>query len=129
MEEHKRKIRSDIMKRVKILYGVFVIVALCVLVRIGYVQFGSRETRINAERLHRRLVFVDSLKAHRGSILARDGRPLATSIFRKSIYFDFGSEGFDKREASPSCSHDTSATRAPGSTTTKWSPSATAASR
>ena len=99
MEEHKRKIRSDIMKRVKILYGVFVIVALCVLVRIGYVQFGSRETRINAERLHRRLVFVDSLKAHRGSILARDGRPLATSIFRKSIYFDFGSEGFDKREA------------------------------
>ena len=124
MEEHKRKIRSDIMKRVKILYGVFVIVALCVLVRIGYVQFGSRETRINAERLHRRLVFVDSLKAHRGSILARDGRPLATSIFRKSIYH------FSRMPTrSPSCSHDTSATRAPGSTTTKWSPSATAASR
>ena len=98
MEEQKKKMISEISRRVKKLYMIFTIVAICVFLRIGYVQFLCGETATNAERLRSTLVFVDTLQAHRGSILARDGKPLATSIFRQSVYFDFGSEGFDNRE-------------------------------
>lgn len=98
MEEHKRKMISDITSRVKVLYGFFTLVAILVFVRIGYVQFVSRETAINAAKLRKTIIFKDSIAAHRGSIFARDGKPLATSIFRQSIIFDFGSEGFDNRE-------------------------------
>lgn len=100
MEEQKKKMISEISRRVTVLYALFTIVAICVFMRIGYVQFLSRETATNAERLRKTIIFKDttSLQAHRGSILARDGKPLATSIFRQSVYFDFGSEGFDNRE-------------------------------
>lgn len=98
MEEQKKKMISEISRRVKKLYMIFTIVAICVFLRIGYVQFLSRETAIIADSLRKTLIFVDTLQAHRGSILARDGKPLATSIFRQSVYFDFGSEGFDNRE-------------------------------
>lgn len=98
MEEQKKKMISEISRRVKVLYALFTIVAIFVFLRIGYVQFLSSETAKNADRLRSTLIFVDSLQAHRGSILARDGKPLATSIFRQSVYFDFGSEGFDNRE-------------------------------
>ncbi len=98
MEEQKKKMISEISRRVKVLYALFTLVAICVFLRIGYVQFLCGETATNADRLRSTLVFVDSLQAHRGSILARDGKPLATSIFRQSVYFDFGSEGFDNRE-------------------------------
>lgn len=100
MEEQKKKMISEISRRVKKLYMIFTIVAICVFLRIGYVQFLCGETATNAERLRKTIIFKDttSLQAHRGSILARDGKPLATSIFRQSVYFDFGSEGFDNRE-------------------------------
>lgn len=100
MEEQKKRMISEISNRVKVLYAIFTLVAICVFMRIGYVQFLSRETAENADRLRETLIFKDttSLKAHRGSILARDGKPLATSIFRQSVFFDFGSEGFDNRE-------------------------------
>lgn len=98
MEEQKKRMLSEISHRVKVLYALFTLVAIFVFLRIGYVQFLSGETAENAERLRKTLIFVDSLQAHRGSILARDGKPLATSIFRQSVFFDFGSEGFDDRE-------------------------------
>lgn len=100
MEEQKKKMISEISRRVKKLYMIFTIVAICVFLRIGYVQFLCGETATNAERLRKTIIFKDttSLQAHRGSILARDGKPLATSIFRQSVHFDFGSEGFDNRE-------------------------------
>lgn len=100
MEEQKKKMISEISRRVTVLYALFTIVAICVFLRIGYVQFLCGETATNAERLRKTIIFKDttSLQAHRGSILARDGKPLATSIFRQSVYFDFGSEGFDNRE-------------------------------
>lgn len=98
MEEHKKRMISEISNRVKVLYAIFTLVAISVFLRIGYVQFLSGETAENADRLRSTLIFVDSLQAHRGSILARDGKPLATSIFRQSVFFDFGSEGFDNRE-------------------------------
>ncbi len=98
MEEQKKRMLSEISHRVKMLYALFTLVAIFVFLRIGYVQFLSGETAENADSLRKTLIFVDSLQAHRGSILARDGEPLATSIFRRSVFFDFGSEGFDNRE-------------------------------
>lgn len=88
------EIKSDILFRVKALYLVFIILVALVLLRLLYVQFGSRETRINAERLSQRIFRTDTLYAHRGEILARDGEPLAISIFRYQPLFDFASEGF-----------------------------------
>ena len=98
MEEHKRRMISDIKRRVKALYAIFTIVAILVFVRIGCVQFFSHDTAVNAEKLRRNIIVKDSLAAHRGSIFDRNGKPLATSIFRQSVIFDFGSEGFDNRE-------------------------------
>lgn len=89
---------SDIKRRVKALYAIFTIVAILVFVRIGCVQFFSHDTAVNAEKLRRNIIVKDSLAAHRGSIFDRNGKPLATSIFRQSVILDFGSEGFDNRE-------------------------------
>ena len=88
------EIKSDILFRVKALYLFFIVLALLVLVRLLYVQFGSSETRINARRLSGRIFRTDTLYAQRGAILARDGEPLAISIFRYQPLFDFSSEGF-----------------------------------
>lgn len=88
------EIKSDILFRVKALYLFFIVLVALVLLRLLYVQFGSRETRINAGRLSHRIFRTDTLYAQRGGILARDGEPLAISIFRYQPLFDFSSEGF-----------------------------------
>lgn len=92
------QIKSDILTRVRGLYLVFIFVVAVVLVRLCYVQFLAPETRINARRLSTRIFLPDTVYAQRGSILARDGEPLAISIFRYQPYFDFASEGFSDRE-------------------------------
>ncbi len=88
------EIKSDILFRVKALYLFFIVLVAVILVRLFYVQFASRETRINADRLSQRIFRVDTVYAQRGGILARDGEPLAISLFRYQPLFDFSSEGF-----------------------------------
>ena len=88
-------IKRDILLRVRILYLLFIAAGLCIFGRIVWVQFFSREVADNAERLHSRIFIKEELKARRGNILARNGEPLATSIFRYQVAFDFGSEGLD----------------------------------
>ena len=56
------------------------------------------ETATNAARLESRIYLTDTVISRRGSILAHDGEPLATSILRYRIDFDMGSEGFDDEE-------------------------------
>lgn len=92
------QIKSDILTRVRGLYLVFIAVVVLVLVRLVYVQFFAPETRTNAQRLSTRIFLPDTVYAQRGSILARDGEPLATSIFRYQPQFDFASEGFADEE-------------------------------
>lgn len=88
------EIKSDILFRVKALYLFFIVLVAVILVRLFYVQFGSRETRVNAERLSQRIFRVDTVYAQRGGIFARGGEPLAISLFRYQPLFDFSSEGF-----------------------------------
>ncbi len=85
---------AEIGMRMYFLYGIFILLAVAVIFRIVHVQL-SDEVAVNSERLRNKIIFIDSLEAHRGSILSRDGRPLAESVFRKSILFDFASEGLD----------------------------------
>lgn len=89
------KIKSDILLRVRLLYVLFVAVGAVVLVRLVWVQLFSREVAYNAERLESRIFRTDTLYAHRGRILARDGEPLAVSMPRYQVEMDFGSEGLD----------------------------------
>lgn len=88
-------IKRDILLRVRALYILFMLAGIIVFARLVWVQFGSREVERNAERLHERIFTVEKIKARRGNILARNGEPLATSIFRYQVDFDFGSEGLD----------------------------------
>lgn len=98
MPQEPSNIKSDILLRVNALYLIFVVVVLVVLVRLVCVQFFSHETRTNARRLSARIFLPDTLYAQRGSILSRDGEPLAISIFRYQPLFDFDSEGFEDTE-------------------------------
>lgn len=95
----KRKRDSDIKDemygRVKRVYGVFILVGLCVMVRLVWVLAFSGEVAYNADRLQQRIFVADSVYSRRGSILARDGEPLATSILRYRVDFDMAGEGFD----------------------------------
>lgn len=91
----RKDIKSDILTRVRVLYVLFIVLGLVIFARLIWVQVFSTEVAFNAERLEGRIFREQEIKAHRGSILTRDGEPLATSIFRYQVEMDFGSEGFD----------------------------------
>ena len=84
--------------RVKRVYIAFIIAALVIIARLVWVMLPTSETAYNAERLESRIFFSDTIISRRGSILSRDGEPLATSILRYRLDFDMGSEGFDDEE-------------------------------
>ena len=102
MAKQKRDIevsvREEMFRRVKALYWSFIFIGICVLARIVWVSFFSAEVSHNSSRLDERIFVPDSVYARRGSILARDGEPLATSILRYRVDFDMASEGFDSLE-------------------------------
>lgn len=95
MKEERSKIKSDILLRVRLLYVLFILVAGVVLARLVWVQLFSAEVSYNAQRLSSRIFTEEVIPAQRGSILSRDGEPLATSIFRYRVAFDFASPGLD----------------------------------
>ena len=98
MEEQKRRMQREIMSRLKVIYVIFIIIIVLIVGKLIIIQFADADIARLSQRIHRNIIQRDTLYAHRGSILSRDGKPLATSIFRRSIIFDFGSEGFDNRE-------------------------------
>ena len=73
----------------------FILAGGVVLVRLVWVQLFSAEVAYNADRLSSRIFTEEVIPAQRGSILSRDGEPLATSIFRYQAAFDFASPGLD----------------------------------
>lgn len=97
MENHNKHIYTHTIGRLKFLYALLVIALIWFCARIVQIQFFKPQTRHNSELIHAssQITKRDTLYAHRGSILARDGRPLATSIFRYRVTLDFGSEGFE----------------------------------
>jgi len=95
MKPERSKIKSDILLRVRLLYVLFILAGGVVLVRLVWVQLFSAEVAYNAARLSSRIFTEEVIPAQRGSILSRDGEPLATSIFRYQAAFDFASPGLD----------------------------------
>lgn len=97
MAAKKREIdiKDEMYSRVKTVYILFILVGLCVMVRLVWVLGFSGEIACNADRLQQRIFVADSVYSRRGSILARDGEPLATSILRYRVDFDMAGEGFD----------------------------------
>lgn len=95
MKEPKSKIKSDILLRVRLLYVFFILMGTVVFGRLVWVQLFSREVDYNAARLAGRIFTEEIIPARRGNILARNGEPLATSIFRYQVLFDFAAEGID----------------------------------
>ena len=95
MKPERSKIKSDILLRVRLLYVLFILAGAVVLVRLVWVQLFSAEVAYNADRLSSRIFTEEVIPAQRGSILSRDGEPLATSIFRYQAAFDFASPGLD----------------------------------
>ena len=95
MGEERSKIKSDILLRVRLLYVLFILARAVVLARLVWVQLFSAEVAYNADRLASRIFTEKEIPAQRGSILSRDGEPLATTIFRYQAAFDFASPGLD----------------------------------
>ena len=95
MKQERSKIKSDILLRVRLLYVLFILAGGIVLLRLVWVQLFSAEVAYNADRLSSRIFTEEVIPAQRGSILSRDGEPLATSIFRYQAAFDFASPGLD----------------------------------
>jgi cell division protein FtsI (penicillin-binding protein 3) len=98
MAKRGEDIRGEMYARVRTVYWIFIFVGLAVMVRLAWVMLPITETAENADRLEERIFQSDTVISRRGSILARDGEPLATSILRYRIDFDMGSEGFDDEE-------------------------------
>lgn len=97
-QREKSKIKSDILLRVRLLYLLFFGVGLLILGRLVWVQYFSDEVAGNSERIEGRIFRDEVLSARRGSILARGGEALASSIFRYRVDFDMAAEGFDSLE-------------------------------
>ncbi|MDD4420361.1 MAG: penicillin-binding protein [Bacteroidales bacterium] len=77
--------RNDlIFKRIASLYQLFILVALCVIGRIVYLQFINPTDVKDTDISYRDEV----IEAVRGDILAEDGRPLATSVPYYKIRID-----------------------------------------
>ena len=95
MKQERSKIKSDILLRVRLLYVLFILAGLTVFARLVWVQLFSAEVAYNAARLASRIFTEETIPAQRGSILSRNGAPLATSIFRYQAAFDFASPGLD----------------------------------
>lgn len=98
MNEQKKIIKEGISLRIKWLYVAMVLVALVIVVRIIELQF-NKTACAHSKVIHKNIIYRDTIRAYRGSIFDRDGRPLAISIFRKQVQTEFGSEAFDNRES------------------------------
>jgi len=97
-KDDRPRIKEEILTRVKCLYVAFFCAGLFMTGRIAYVMFFSREISDNADRLQKRIFLNWEIPAMRGSILSRDGEPLATSMFRYQAEMDFSSRGLDSLE-------------------------------
>ncbi len=94
----RNQAKDRMLRRAKIIFLTSIILVVLIFVRIVYIQFFSPEVRYNATRFHDKIFSWQEIPAHRGSILDRDGDPLAVSIYSYQVMMDYGSEGFDRSD-------------------------------
>ncbi len=96
MDEQKYELKKDIEKRIKILHLFFTGTVIFFLLYIIFGILCNREVSKGFEEVYNSILTKEVVRAHRGSIYARNGEPLATSITRKTLRIDFGSDRFCK---------------------------------
>ena len=89
----KGEAKRDIIYRVRMLYTAFILVGICITIRLIWVQVASPSVKENSEVLDIGIQREVIMPAHRGTILTRDGEPMALSSFRYHATIDFASEG------------------------------------
>ena len=85
--------KRDIISRVKSLYAAFFLLGIAIVARLVWIIAISPSVRHNAEVMEEGIYRDTPIPAHRGTILSREGEPLAISSLRYRIFLDFGSEG------------------------------------
>ena len=98
MDELKQKWQRDILARLTLIKGLLILAIIGIFARLIFIQFFDENIGKTSHNVHKRLISSETLYATRGEILARDGSPLAMSILRQGLFFDFASHGFDNDE-------------------------------
>lgn len=89
MDEQRYILKKDIARRIKILHLTFTGVVVSFLLYIIFGVMYNGEVSSGFEEVSTSILDTVVVKAHRGSIYSRDGRPLATSITRKTLRLDY----------------------------------------
>lgn len=95
-KDKNRNAKSDILNRVYVLYAIFIAIGLLIAGRLIQVQVADKNVDRHIEVMEKNITNIETKYAHRGSILARDGKPLAMSNLTKEPIFDFLSEGMTR---------------------------------
>lgn len=91
MAEHSQ-ISKDILRRVRVLYFVFLLIAVAVVGKVLWVQYGPEGGKLREKAREITYAYVN-IPAERGDILSGDGRLLASSITEYTIRMDFAAGG------------------------------------
>ena len=98
MDDQQYKLQKAILKRIRNVFLSFVVVLVLFLFRIIFFVMWNSNVAAGFEVVRNSILDTVVVRANRGSIYSRNGEPLATSINRKTIMIDFGSERFDDFE-------------------------------
>lgn len=96
MKREGPDIKREIMRRVTLLYVVFLTAGIAIFGRILWLQFGPDGPSLR-ERAEERSFFPEMIDGQRGEIFSADGRLLATSVRMYYLGMDFGVDSLTPR--------------------------------
>lgn len=99
MAEKRKKsnnAKEDIINRVYVLYGIFILLGLIITARLIWIQTADKSVEQHIELMNKNIINSVPVIAHRGAILTRNGEPLAMSSRRYEPIFDFAAEGMTR---------------------------------
>lgn len=99
MAEKRKKsnnAKEDIINRVYVLYGIFILLGLIITARLIWIQTADKSVEKHIELMNKNIINSVPVIAHRGAILTRNGEPLAMSSRRYEPLFDFAAEGMTR---------------------------------
>lgn len=93
--------KDDIINRVFVLYGVFIILGLVIAARLIQVQVADKNVDKHVELMKNNITNIDHKLALRGTIFSRDGKPLALSHLCYEPIIDFAADGMTRKYKKP----------------------------